>query len=152
MTRIGALSLAGLLACGLAGATVEAAAQTPATPPADGVHLGVASCAGSTCHGAVQPLKGSSVAQNEYITWSRKDKHAKAYAVLGEERSQRIAHNLGLADARTAQVCLDCHADNVPADRRGPQFQIADGVGCEACHGGAQGLARRPYLGREARR
>jgi hypothetical protein len=137
MTRIGMLSLAGLLACGLATAAVEAAAQTAAA--ADGVHLGVASCAGSTCHGAVQPLKGSSVAQNEYITWSRKDKHAKAYTVLGEERSQRIARNLGLADARTAQVCLDCHADNVPADRRGPQFQISDGVGCEACHGGARG-------------
>ena len=29
-------------------------------------------------------------------------------------------------------------ADNVAQDRRGPSFQIADGVGCEACHGGAQ--------------
>jgi hypothetical protein len=135
MTRIGVLGLAALLMCGLAMATIEAKAQAPA----DGVHLGVASCAGSTCHGAVQPLKGSAVAQNEYITWSRRDKHAKAYAVLGEERSQRIARNLGLADARTAQICLDCHADNVPADRRGPQFQISDGVGCEACHGGARG-------------
>ncbi len=118
-----------------------AAAQAPAppsAPPTDGAHLGVASCAGSTCHGAVERLKGSSVAQNEYITWSRKDKHAKAYAVLGEERSQRIARNLGLGDARTAQICLDCHADNVPQDRRGPQFQISDGVGCEACHGGAK--------------
>jgi hypothetical protein len=110
----------------------EAVAQT------DSAHLGVASCAGSTCHGAVERLKGSSVAQNEYITWSRKDKHAKAYTVLGEERSQRIARNLGLGDARTASLCLDCHADNVAQNMRGPQFQISDGVGCEACHGGAK--------------
>ncbi len=139
MTRIGVLGLAGLFACVLAAAPLEARAQAPTAPPADGVHLGVASCAGSTCHGAVQPLKGSVVAQNEYIIWSRRDKHAKAYAVLSEERSQRIAKNLGLGDARTAQICLSCHADNVPADQRGPQFQISDGVGCEACHGGARG-------------
>lgn len=138
MRRTGVLGLAALVACALAGATIEAKAQPSPQPPGDGVHLGVASCAGSTCHGAVQPLKGSTVAQNEYITWSRRDKHAKAYAVLGNERSQRIARNLGLADARTSQICLDCHADNVPADRRGPQFQISDGVGCEACHGGAK--------------
>ena len=91
MTRIGVLGLAGLFAWGLAAAPIEARAQAPTAPPADGVHLGVASCAGSTCHGAVQPLKGSVVAQNEYIIWSRQDKHAKAYAVLSDERSQRIA-------------------------------------------------------------
>jgi len=105
----------------------------------DGIHLGVASCAGSTCHGAIERLKGSSVPQNEYITWTRRDKHAKAYAVLFDERSQRIARNLGLPDAHTAQICLDCHADNAPADKRGRQFQISDGVGCEACHGAASG-------------
>ena len=133
---LGWLRIAAAVMCGVAAAG-QAAAQAPASSD-DAVHLGVASCAGSTCHGAVQPLKGSSVAQNEYITWSRKDKHAKAYTVLGEARSQRIARNLGLGDARTAAVCLDCHADNVPPERRGPQFQISDGVGCEACHGGAK--------------
>lgn len=101
-------------------------------------HLGVASCAGSNCHGAVERLKGSSVAQNEYLTWAHKDKHAKAYAVLLEDRAVRIARNLGLPDAKTADICLNCHADNVPPNRRGPTFQIADGVGCEACHGGAE--------------
>jgi hypothetical protein len=103
------------------------------------VHLGVTSCAGSTCHGAVEPFKNSNVEQNEYITWSRKDPHAKAYKVLLEERSQRMARNLGLPDAHTADICLDCHADNVDAARRGRQFQVADGVGCEACHGGSSG-------------
>ena len=116
------------------------AAQAADLPQYDkAVHLGVTSCAGSTCHGAVEPFKDSTVLQNEYITWSRKDPHAKAYKVLLEERSVRMARNLGLPDAHTADICLDCHADNVEANRRGRQFQMSDGVGCEACHGGSSG-------------
>lgn len=115
----------------------EAAAQTPPSPGPD-IHLGVTSCGGSTCHGATQPVRGSQVLQNEYLIWQRQDKHAKAYAVLLEPRSQRIARNLGLPDAHTAKICLDCHADNVAENLRGRQFQISDGVGCESCHGGGQ--------------
>ena len=37
---------------------------------ADGIHLGVASCAGNNCHGATERSEGSSVAQNEYLIWS----------------------------------------------------------------------------------
>jgi hypothetical protein len=105
----------------------------------DGAHVGVQSCAGNNCHGAVEPLPKSRVPQNEYLIWSQKDKHAKAYTVLLGDQAKRIAKNLGLAQpAEEAALCLDCHADNVPPDRRGPQFQLADGVGCEACHGGAE--------------
>lgn len=128
-------------------ATTQLAFAQSALPPAStvlpqygaGVHLGVASCAGSTCHGSVQPFKGSNVLQNEYVTWTRSDPHAKAYKVLLEDRSVRIAKNLGLPNAHTAGVCLDCHADNPPQDKRGRQFQLSDGVGCEACHGGSSG-------------
>ncbi len=100
-------------------------------------HMGVFSCAGSTCHGAVQPWQNANILQNEYITWQRKDKHAKAYQVLLNERSKRIARNLGLKSAHTAKICLDCHADNVLEARRHRTFQMSDGVTCEACHGGA---------------
>jgi hypothetical protein len=103
----------------------------------DGIHLGVASCAGNHCHGAIERSKGSSVAQNEYLIWSKSDKHHRAYAVLLEERAARVARNLGLPNAATADICLGCHTDNVPPAQRGPRFQLADGVGCEACHGGA---------------
>ncbi|HJU17651.1 MAG TPA: multiheme c-type cytochrome [Stellaceae bacterium] len=114
------------------------AGQGRAQAPADNaVHLGVASCSGGNCHGATQRSKGSYVPQNEYLIWSKRDKHRLAYRVLSEPRSRRIARNLGIADPTTAPLCLNCHADNVPPNRRGPQFQIADGVGCEACHGGA---------------
>jgi hypothetical protein len=129
MRRLG-LALAGLLLT---------AAPAFAETADDGKHLGVASCAGNNCHGAAKPVAGVRIPQNEYLIWKQKDKHAIAFAVLREPRALRIAKNLGLPDAEHQALCLDCHADNVPAARRGPQFDVADGVGCEACHGGAEG-------------
>ena len=101
-------------------------------------HLGVASCAASTCHGAVQPWHDQSILRNEYVVWSREDRHAKAYETLFTKESRRIARNLGLKAAHEADICLDCHADNIDPLKRGDRFQVADGVGCEACHGGAE--------------
>ena len=107
-------------------------------------HLGVVNCASSLCHGSVSPWKDSPILQNEYITWSRVDKHAvKAYPALLSERSKRIAMNLGLKEpAHEAKICLDCHADNPPAALRGERFKVADGVSCEACHGAAENWIR----------
>jgi len=133
VTRRLALLLLGLLLA--AGHTTGA---ETASPPTDALHLGVASCAGSPCHGSVQTKKTTDVQQNEYLTWQRHDKHAKAFLALESDLGERIARNLGLPNAETAKICLDCHADNVPADRRGVQFQLSDGVGCEACHGAAE--------------
>jgi len=125
-------SLASLPAVALA---QSGSAPLPFTSAA--VHLGVASCAGSSCHGALEPWPNSTVQQNEFVIWQDKDPHAKAYKTLMSEDSKRIAKNLGLANAYEADMCLDCHADNIPVDRRAKGFQISDGVGCEACHGGA---------------
>ena len=114
----------------------------PALPyKAQGQNLGVVNCANSLCHGSVSPWKDSNILQNEYVTWSRVDKHAtRAYHVLLEERSQRIARNLGLKEpAHQAKLCLDCHAYNPPVAQRGERFKVADGVSCEACHGPAEG-------------
>lgn len=108
----------------------------------ENIHLGVATCSGSTCHGATQAFDTSSVLQNEYITWQREDKHSKAFKILYNEDSKRIARNLGLESAASAKICLDCHTDYVPKDKRGKRFQLSDGIGCEACHGGAE-----KYLG-----
>jgi hypothetical protein len=101
-------------------------------------HLGVASCASSVCHGKSKPVDDENVMLNEYRTWSTEDRHARAYQTLKSQESKRIARNLGLKSAHTAKICLDCHADNVAASKRGPKFQINDGVGCEGCHGGAE--------------
>ncbi len=113
-----------------------AVAELPDT--SGGKHMGVATCAASQCHGSAVPRSGSNVLQNEYVTWTQYDPHAGAYEALSSDLSGAIAQRLGLSSARTADLCLDCHTDNVPVDRRGDRFQISDGVGCEACHGGAE--------------
>jgi hypothetical protein len=115
-----------------------AATPSPAqTEPPIGIHIGVATCAGSNCHGATQRPRNSYVPGNEYLIWSKQDKHRNAYNVLLQDRAIKMARALGLPDAANQKLCLDCHADNVASDRRGVQFQLSDGVGCEACHGGA---------------
>ncbi|MFW6094283.1 MAG: multiheme c-type cytochrome [Pseudomonadota bacterium] len=117
------------------GGTVRAA---DAIRVEDDVHLGVASCATSMCHGKLSAQENENVWLNEYRIWSTRDRHAQAYRTLMSDESKRIAEKLGLRSAHTAKICLDCHADNVPEDKRGPKFQITDGVGCEACHGGSE--------------
>ena len=116
--------------------SLSASALAQSEPPI-GVHIGVATCAGSNCHGATQRPRNSYVPGNEYLIWSKQDKHRNAYNVLLQDRAIKMARVLGLPDAANQKLCLDCHADNVPPDRRGPQFQLSDGVGCEVCHGGA---------------
>jgi hypothetical protein len=115
----------------------KVAAQTEIAAP--NAHLGVTACAGSTCHGAASRTKrDSGVVQNEYLIWQRYDKHARAYSVLQGAPGERIAANLGVGPAEKAQICLDCHSDNVALAQRGVQFQLSDGVGCEVCHGGSE--------------
>ena len=101
-------------------------------------HLGVASCASAVCHGSVSPKNVTAVLQNEYVVWSRYDRHRHAYQILFSEQSERIARNLGYDNAFESDVCLDCHTDNVAEDNRGERFQLSDGIGCETCHGGAE--------------
>jgi hypothetical protein len=101
-------------------------------------HNGVASCATSACHGKVAPVAGRNVWLNEYHLWSTQDRHSRAYQTLMSSASRSMAERLGLPNAHTAQACLTCHADNVPGALRGAKFQISDGVGCEACHGGSE--------------
>lgn len=101
-------------------------------------HLGVASCASSVCHGKLDRQNDRHVWLNEYRIWAGAGKHSQAYRTLESAESRRIANYLGFASATTAKICLDCHADNVSAEKRGPKFQISDGVSCEACHGGAE--------------
>lgn len=125
----------GLLGVALMTATAHAA-ELPESSAEK--HLGVATCAASQCHGSAIPRDATGVLQNEYVTWTQSDPHSKAYEVLGNEQSRLIAARLGIGSAREASICLDCHADNVAADKRGEKFQISDGVGCEACHGGAE--------------
>lgn len=117
-------------------------ATAAATQISGNTHVGVASCGGTTCHGR-QEADGAVVRQDELMRWqepsSATGAHSRAYAVLTNPRSQRIANELGIGNPASAAMCLGCHSDYVPAARRGPRFQLSDGVSCESCHGGAGG-------------
>lgn len=101
-------------------------------------HLGVASCAGTTCHGR-QEGDGAVVRQDEILRWqdesSQAGAHSRAWRVLGQPRGLAIAAKLGIGDPQKAGECLGCHAD--PAPSHGPRWTVSDGVNCESCHGGA---------------
>ena len=110
--------------------------DTKKLPPAS--HIGVVNCTNSLCHGAVKTWKESNVLQNEYITWSRVDRHARSYRTLFSDTSKRIVNKLDLpTNAHETKLCLDCHTHNPEPDKRGERIQISDGIQCEACHGAA---------------
>ena len=130
-------SVCAALSTGIAGPVVAQSLQHPVVPQyGTAQHLGVASCASSTCHGAAVPAAAGNVLLNEAVTWLEQDKHARFGELQKGELWQRITRNLGIDD--NAKICLDCHTDNVPDSRRGEKFLLSDGVGCEACHGGSQ--------------
>jgi hypothetical protein len=117
---------------------VAAEPSTPLPSQSTDRHLGVASCASSVCHGAVQPPNRPGALMNEFVTWSHQDSHAKAFQSLLGPQGRSIAAKLRVGPAESAKICLDCHADNVPEARRAKTFLLTDGIGCEACHGGAE--------------
>ena len=98
-----------------------------ASGTADNTHLGVASCAGSTCHGRLE-ADGTVVRQDEVLRWqepsSPAGKHSQAYSALLGQRSAQIARNLGIGKASSAPMCLGCHAD--PAASRGARSRSGD--------------------------
>lgn len=120
---------------------VVAGAAAPVLPHyASQLSMGAGTCASSMCHGSIEPWQDSKVLQNEYVTWSRSDKHARAYSALLNARSKEIARKLGMKQApHEAAACLDCHAHNPAPERRDDGFVASDGVTCEACHGPAGG-------------
>lgn len=136
---LGAVALAAMAAIVFVLALGAPVARASTTTNASPAHLGVASCAGSTCHGRSEPT-GAVVRQDELLRWQDESSpagaHARAWRVLATPRSQAIAARLGIGSAQSSPTCLGCHAD--PAAHRGARFQLSDGVGCEACHGGAE--------------
>jgi len=130
----------------LAGLSAAAVAQDLDHIP--GHFEGVASCAGSTCHGRAEG-NGEVVRQDEIATWqepsSASGAHSRALAVLGSLRGRQIAASLGLGDATSEPACLGCHATYVAAGVRGPRFQVSEGVGCESCHGASGGWIATHY-------
>ena len=107
---------------------------------AEARYEGPGSCSATACHGSVRALTQTKVLQNEYSTWVLQDKHARAWNVLNNSVSQRIAKilgptSLGASDAAHAPKCLACHALYVANSDKAREFDVNDGVSCESCHG-----------------
>ena len=116
---------------------------------------GAASCATSSCHGGPKAGVSSPVAPrgSEYPLWLERDPHAQSWKTISSEASVKILTKLGiLRDGKIAktegfQNCLACHNTdpNITAERLSPR--IAEGVGCESCHGPAEPWYDRHYQG-----
>jgi hypothetical protein len=102
---------------------------------------GAAGCKDANCHGSPTPKPPPKPAGNEYLTWSEgkaggePDRHSKAYKTLQKDESKKIATALKIADATKSDLCVNCHALNVPKDKQMAKFNIEEGVTCAACHG-----------------
>lgn len=103
-----------------------------------GAFVGSVGCKSSSCHGGAGPKR------NQYITWSQKDFHTKAFAVLLNSRSERIAESLGIPAAQTSARCTVCHSpsQSVAQSRLTATAHPDEGVSCENCHGAASGWLR----------
>jgi len=141
-----AIACAGLLL--ISGILFGTGRLTAQAAPPTGEFTGVASCAGSTCHGRAEG-NGAVVRQDEILTWQEPSApsgaHSRAYAALAGRRGQQIADSLGIGPATAAPECLGCHTTYAPASLRGPRFQLGDGVGCESCHGAASSWIASHY-------
>jgi len=142
---LGAVLGAVVIAAVVIGGTRPSTPLAPDTVHAQGnyKYTGAASCAASNCHGSTKP-KADFPKLNENVVWFQKDKHAKAYATLTNEKLKsgvspaKIATNLKIAKATESSKCLVCHAVDVKPELRGPKFDITEGVHCDGCHGPAE--------------
>jgi hypothetical protein len=103
---------------------------------------GTASCSARGCHGAIEPMQNpAQCQQDEYNLWAH-DRHADAYRVLFDKRSQDISRLLGSKNkAHEDPRCLACHANPrlavLSEETPFVQQERLFGVGCESCHGSA---------------
>ena len=96
--------------------------------------VGSVGCKSSSCHG------GAGEKRSQYITWSQKDFHTRAYTILLDARSARIGEALGLAQPQSSARCTICHSpfQSVAAGRLTASARPDEGVSCENCHGAAE--------------
>ncbi len=110
---------------------------------------GTNSCSASNCHNgdahdgraALDVDRPRRLSEATY--WTTFDPHAKAYAVLFDERSKRMHAQFRRIPIETAApqndaLCLGCHVQQqFETAYRVEDFSLEDGVGCESCHGAA---------------
>ena len=125
-----------LLALGFA---VSSPAQEVEIAPREGGRfVGAAGCKSSSCHG------GAGEKRSQYLTWVQKDFHTRAYAILTDARSARIAETLAIPAAQESSRCTVCHSpfQSVAPARLMPTAHPDEGVSCESCHSAAESWLR----------
>jgi len=122
-----------LIVFALALAPSSPATEVEVAPIKGGEFVGVFGCKSSSCHG------GAGEKRNQYLTWLQKDFHARAYAILTNARSARIAETLGISAAQESNRCAVCHSpfQSVAPARLAPTAHSDEGVSCESCHNAA---------------
>jgi hypothetical protein len=139
---------AALLALPAVAALATFSLARPPAEPAQGAaadaqasrFMGTALC--QSCHGVadnpVYPKSKGHILLNEYLTWHDKDKHRLAFNMLTGERGAAMAKRLGADVTKSETGCLGCHsASKQEVLSQGDNFNRADGVSCENCHGPA---------------
>ena len=96
--------------------------------------IGSVGCKSSSCHG------GAGEKRSQYITWSQKDFHTRAYAILLDARSARIGEAIGISQPQSSARCTVCHSpfQSVASARLTSTAHPDEGVSCESCHGAAE--------------
>jgi hypothetical protein len=125
----------------------------PAAQPGNISAQELAACSARGCHGASLPdVKVNELGMTDYgaesrnsaTAWLRYDKHARAYAILAEDKAEAIMRLLDRVPpgqplerhAWQEERCLACHATPTAAHdlAHGGAF-VDNGFSCEACHG-----------------
>jgi hypothetical protein len=127
-----------LIACVLAYAPGGQATELDVPPIKGNRFVGVAGCKSSSCHG------GAGEKHNQYLTWLQKDFHTRAYAILTDARSARMAEALGIPAAQDSNRCTVCHSpfQSVAPGRLMSTAHLDEGVSCESCHNAAESWLR----------
>lgn len=114
------------------------AAEPPQIPPHNARFIGAVGCKSSSCHG------GAGEKRSQFITWTRQDFHARAYAILTNARSARMAEALGPDPAPASSRCTVCHSpfQALPPARLTATADPRESVSCESCHGAAESWLR----------
>ena len=116
---------------------------------------GAASCAATACHGgpSVAVAAADAVRGSEYPLFVESDPHSRSWRTLNSPLSIEILTKLGIlrdgaiANPTAYQNCLACHNTDrsLSPDRITPN--IAEGVGCESCHGPSEAWYDSHYQG-----
>jgi hypothetical protein len=132
-----------------AAVAVRLGAQPPAAPrhapspeAAAPRVVGVAGCAAAGCHNDQRPAGSPG---SEYGAWVH-DPHGRAYETVQSAKYRAILDRLA-GSAYAEDLCLKCHATPAPGSSPLPRELLADGVGCEGCHGPAEKWRTAHYQG-----